>query len=99
MYIGQGFRVMDLSERGGDGNEKGGSSPKKSTESDDVGPVVTGGEVGGERVASGLDNGSVECERAQSGRVSVQGCSDLLVHSRQQGLVGTLHYSGEVDQD
>lgn len=44
-----------LEEGGGDGNEESGSSPKKSTESDDVGTIVTHREISSERVTTRLD--------------------------------------------
>jgi len=45
----------NLCEGGGDGNEEGSSSPKKSTESYDMSTVVTRGEVRRQRVTERLN--------------------------------------------
>lgn len=46
--------------------------------------VVADGEVGGHRVAGGLNDGSEESERTEAGGVGVKRRSHFLVHSRKQ---------------
>lgn len=49
------------------------------------------GEIGGEGVAGGLDDGSEEGEGAEAGGVGVEGGAHLLVDAGEEGLVRLLH--------
>ncbi|GER47616.1 DNA (cytosine-5)-methyltransferase 3A [Striga asiatica] len=94
--------LLPCLNRGGanrEGDEEGSGGPEEGAGGDDVGPIVADGEVGGERVAGGLDDGSEEGEGAEASGVGVEGGADLLIDPRQQGLVGPLHDSSEIDQD
>lgn len=74
--------VTDLSESGGEGNKESGGGPKESTEGDDVGTVMARGEVRGDGVARGLNDGSEESEGTKSRWVSVKCRTHFLVHTR-----------------
>lgn len=91
--------MINLGEGGGDGDEESGGGPEQSAEGDDAGPVVADGEVGGERVARRLHDGSEEGERAEPGGVGVQSSTDFLVDTRQQGLIGAFHNPGQIHKD
>ena len=52
----------DLEEGGRDCNEKGGSSPEKSTESNDMGTVMMHSQVSSKWVTRRLHNGSEQSE-------------------------------------
>lgn len=93
------MKKVNLGESGGDGDEESGGGPEESAEGDDGGAVVADGEVGGEWVTRGLDDGSEEREGAEASGVRVQRRADFLVHSRQQRFIGAFHYSRQIYQN
>jgi len=73
----------NLTKCGRDGNEEGGSGPEESTERDDMGTIVTGGEADGERVTCRLNDRSEEGERPKSGGIGMEGFAHFFVYARQ----------------
>lgn len=82
-----------------EGDEEGGDRPKQSSERYNVGAVVAGGQVRGEGVAGGLDDGAEKGEGTEAGGRGVQRRAHLLVDRRKERLVGSLHDRRQVHQD
>lgn len=75
------FEFAYLGESGGESDKKSGGGPEEGTSGDDVGAVVADGEVGGDWVTDGLNNGPEESERTQTRRVGVQSRTNLSIHT------------------
>lgn len=73
---------MNLKESRGKGNEKRSCGPEESAESNHMSSVMADGQIGSQRIASGLNDGSEKSQGAETSRIGVQGSTDLFVDTR-----------------